>query len=589
MHRDGVEPPLLDDVADVRGALRQVRVVLVDVALHPGRDHRLRSAYMGHLRHGASGAGDRVAARRTSATYTQPRARTTGPAAAVAARGSPGVASVPFPADGPAVTVSRSASWPSIPSLLQHEPQRAGGRPARGAAPGAGGRPRPVHARAAIPILIAPELSALVGRSYPEIAYAVLRRFTAGVLDDARLRALCADAYDFEVPLEHVDGRPLPDAPRPGADRLVQGLRGADDGPLDGRLSWSEDAELVILTATSGDTGSAVAHAYCGVPRRAQRRAVPDRRGLDAPAQADDHARAATSRRSRWTASSTTARRWSSAPSPTPSWAGLRLSSANSINIGRLLPQAVYYVYAYVRLADVAAGEPIVFAVPSGNFGDMMGGVHRLADGAAGPAPRDRDQRQRRGPALPRHRPLREDRPVPDACISNAMNVGHPSNLARLVDLYGGWMDETGLLREPPDLARMRRDLFAVSIPDDETRATIRDAWQRWGVVLEPHGAVGWAGLARFLAQDDAPGDAARGLDRDRPPGEVPRGDPRADRHRPRAAPEPGRDRGARRDLRAARGRLRGVQGRTARAIPLTPRGAPWPSTNPPSAPRRSP
>ena len=95
-------------------------------------------------------------------------------------------------------------------------------------------------------------------------------------------------------------------------------------------------------------------------------------------------------------------------------------------------------------------------------------------------------------------------------CISNAMNVGHPSNLARLVDLYGGWMDETGALREPPDMDALRRDLFAVSVSDEETRATIQETWKRHGVVLEPHGAVGWAGLERFLASPGAPAIRSR-------------------------------------------------------------------------------
>jgi threonine synthase len=92
-------------------------------------------------------------------------------------------------------------------------------------------------------------------------------------------------------------------------------------------------------------------------------------------------------------------------------------------------------------------------------------------------------------------------------CISNAMNVGHPSNLARLVDAYGGWMDETGALREPPDMDALRRDFHAVSISEDETRAAIRDAWERHKTLLEPHGAVGWAGLERFLAASGAPAD----------------------------------------------------------------------------------
>jgi threonine synthase len=183
----------------------------------------------------------------------------------------------------------------------------------------------------------------------------------------------------------------------------------------------------------------------------------------------------------------------------------LRLSSANSINIGRLLPQAVYYVYAYVRLADVSAGEPIVFSVPSGNFGDMMGGVIAwrmglpveqivVATNANDEVPRFL--------ATGTYEKIAPSR----VCISNAMNVGHPSNLARLVDLYGGWMDETGRIREPPDMDALRHDLCAVSVSDDETRTTIRETHERHKVVLEPHGAVGWAGLQRYLAAQDEGG-----------------------------------------------------------------------------------
>jgi len=88
-----------------------------------------------------------------------------------------------------------------------------------------------------------------------------------------------------------------------------------------------------------------------------------------------------------------------------PDLAGLRMSSANSINVGRLLPQSVYYVYAYVRLADVRAMEPIVFSVPSGNFGDMMGGILAMKMGipirgwSSRPTPttRSRGSSRRRG------------------------------------------------------------------------------------------------------------------------------------------------------------------------------------------------
>jgi threonine synthase len=86
-------------------------------------------------------------------------------------------------------------------------------------------------------------------------------------------------------------------------------------------------------------------------------------------------------------------------------------------------------------------------------------------------------------------------------CISNAMNVGHPSNFARVVALFGGWMDEVGNLLKMPDMERMKKELWAVSINDQETRDAIKNAWQKYRLLLEPHGAVGWLGLERYLEQ----------------------------------------------------------------------------------------
>jgi threonine synthase len=177
---------------------------------------------------------------------------------------------------------------------------------------------------------------------------------------------------------------------------------------------------------------------------------------------------------------------------------GLNLSSANSINIGRLLPQAVYYFYAYSKTA--ANGNSIVFSVPSGNFGDLMGGlmamrmglpVHRFVV-----ATNENDE----FPNFMRTGVYEPIRPSKN-CISNAMNVGHPSNLARLFYLYGGQMDEKGMVNKKPDLAAMRKELFAISISDQETRRTIKEAYANHKVLLEPHGAVGWAGLMRYLKE----------------------------------------------------------------------------------------
>jgi threonine synthase len=351
------------------------------------------------------------------------------------------------------------------------------------------------------PALSPADLSALAGRTYPEVAFDVLRRFTVGVLDDERLLDLCKDAYDFEVPIECVVGR----------RHLLRLDRGPTASFKDfaarmmarwmGVLMEQDGSELVILTATSGDTGSAVAHAYHGVPRvrvvvlfpirevsNRQRKQMTTLGGnittLAVNGQFDD-CQALVKR-----------------AFADPDLAGVKLTSANSINIGRLLPQSVYYVYAYVRLCDAAARQPMVFAIPSGNFGDMMGAV--IAKRMGLPIERiviatNANDEVPRFLAEGIYRKIAPSR----VAISNAMNVGHPSNLARLVDVYGGFMDETGEVREEPDLAGMRRDLYAVSISDEETRATIKRVYDQHNVMLEPHGAVGWAGLSQYLRDFD--------------------------------------------------------------------------------------
>jgi threonine synthase len=103
------------------------------------------------------------------------------------------------------------------------------------------------------------------------------------------------------------------------------------------------------------------------------------------------------------------------------------------------------------------------------------------------------------------------------------MNVGHPSNLARLVDLYGGWMDEKGKINIPPDMDAMRRDLWSVSIGDEETREIIRRAWERHHLLLEPHGAVAWAGLERYVQEtkDDGPAVSVETADPAKFPDEI--------------------------------------------------------------------
>jgi len=348
-----------------------------------------------------------------------------------------------------------------------------------------------------IPPLAADLLRRARDLPYPELAAEVLAPYAEGVFTRDELGEICAEAYDFDVPLEHVAGsRHLLRLDR-GPTASFKDFAARFMGRALGRLVHERGKDLVILTATSGDTGSAVAHAFLGVPGIRvlvlfPRLEVSDRQRRQMTTLGGNVATIAVE--GKFDDCQALVKRAFADP-------GLRaidLSSANSINIGRLLPQSVYYIHAAARLADVAGGERVVFSVPSGNFGDLLGGVLAFRGGL--PAARFVISTNAND-EVPRFLASGEYRKIEPSlvCISNAMNVGHPSNLARLVALYGGHLDERGELLRRPDMEALNRDFFATSVDDECTRETIRRAWEDHRVMLEPHGAVGWAGLLRFL------------------------------------------------------------------------------------------
>ncbi|MBN1829537.1 MAG: threonine synthase, partial [Deltaproteobacteria bacterium] len=172
------------------------------------------------------------------------------------------------------------------------------------------------------------------------------------------------------------------------------------------------------------------------------------------------------------------------------------LTSANSINFGRILPQIVYYFYAYAQLCE--RDEEIVFSVPSGNFGNALGCEYARRMGLPVKVlvmPTNENDEFPRFLATGVYRKVSPSR----ACLSNAMNVGHPSNLARFFDLYGGTVDRAGAVHRNPDVETMKRQIYSVSVSDEMTKDCIRSAYERYGLLLEPHGAVGWRGLEIFL------------------------------------------------------------------------------------------
>ncbi|HRY33533.1 MAG TPA: threonine synthase [Bacteroidales bacterium] len=350
-----------------------------------------------------------------------------------------------------------------------------------------------------MPVIIPPvetgQMEHFRNMSYAQIASEVTWKYLEGQIPREILDALTRDAYGFDVPLEHVTDRKYVMRLDQGPTASFKDFAARLMGRLMNYYLSLQNRKLLILTATSGDTGSAVSHAFLGLDNirvvvlfpekevsRRQRKQMTtlghnitvismdgkfdDCQALVKQAFAD------------------------------PVLEGLSLSSANSINIGRLVPQTVYYFYAWSRLSK--PGEKMIFSVPSGNFGDMMGGVMAMKMGL--PVERfiiavngnDEFPRYLESGVYEKIEPSRN-------CISSAMNVGHPSNLARLAALYRGVMDEKGNIRYQADLQTMRKELWSVSVSDQQTRDTIKSAWDSHRLLLEPHGAVGWAGLQEFL------------------------------------------------------------------------------------------
>jgi threonine synthase len=345
-----------------------------------------------------------------------------------------------------------------------------------------------------IPQLSMNDMMALRDKPYWQAALLVAKSFLSGEFPVDILEAIVRDAYNYPVPLEAV-------YPHAFILRLDQGptasFKDFAARMMARLMSYCrpEGERLNILVATSGDTGSAVGEAYKGVAGidvtilyPAGEVSLMQKKQLDTiggnvqamcvDGKFDD-------------CQNLVKEAFADAD-----LAHFNLSSANSINFGRILPQIVYYIYAYAQLAG--AGEEVVVSVPSGNFGDALGCEYARRMGLPVSKLIMPTNENDEFPVFLETGQYRKVSPS-RACISNAMNVGHPSNLARFFELYGGSVDRAGHVYRYPDLEEMRRRIFSISVTDEQTRQTIKSVYERYRVILEQHGAVGWKGLEAYF------------------------------------------------------------------------------------------
>ena len=340
-------------------------------------------------------------------------------------------------------------------------------------------------------------LTSLRNLTYSETAFRIMRVLLAGDIPDNDLESICSDAYDFDVPLEQVYQRKYILRLDRGPTASFKDFAARLMARMMNYFIAGEDRHYTILTATSGDTGSAVAgafhslsninviilypaHEVSDIQRRQMTTLHDNIRVLAVNGKFDD------------------CQRLVKQAFGDRGLDALNLTSANSINIGRLLPQAVYYFHAWAKTSH-DADDKIIFSVPSGNFGNLMGGL--IARSMGLPVRRFIISTNENN-EVPEFLRTGNYKPIIPSlnCISSAMNVGHPGNLARIFALYGGVMDESGTVVMQPDTERMRKDFFGSAISDEQTRMTMKSVYQKYSVILEPHGAVAWRGIENFLS-----------------------------------------------------------------------------------------
>ncbi|MGD9563164.1 MAG: threonine synthase [Pyrinomonadaceae bacterium] len=319
----------------------------------------------------------------------------------------------------------------------------------------------------------------LSGRSNEEIAFDVIRPYIGGSIPDDKLFAICAETVNFPFPLvqisDHISALELFHGPTlafkdVGARFMSRCLR---------LFTEKSQRKTIVVVATSGDTGGAVANGFHGVDGIEVIILYPKGRVSKVQElQLTTLGGNVTTLELRGSFDECQAiAKQALADKDLAEKASI--TSANSINVARWLPQQFYYYFALKQWQ----GEPPVIAVPSGNFGNLASGVLASISGlpvshfiAACNA----------NDVVPEFFETGDYRPKPSVpTLSNAMDVGNPSNFVRILELFD---------RKTPNL---KDRMSAVSISDERTAETMREVHCNYGYTLDPHGAVAYAAMER--------------------------------------------------------------------------------------------
>ncbi len=319
--------------------------------------------------------------------------------------------------------------------------------------------------------------------SFQEIAFETAKLYFGDDIPQNNLKDIVFDAVNFDAPVVDLNNQLSVLELWHGPTLAFKDFGARFMARTLGFFLRNQDQEVHVLVATSGDTGSAVANGFLGVDGIKVHILYPKGKvseiqekqmttlgqnitALEVDGVFDDCQ--AMVKQAFLDASLNQS---------------LYLTSANSINVARLFPQSFYYCHAFAQVAS--NNEKVTFCVPSGNFGNITSGLIAKKMG------------------LPIHHFIaatNANKVVPDyltngqflpvasvPTISNAMDVGNPSNFARMNSLYSG------------DLNAMRNEITAFHYSDEDTEEAIREIHNKFNYIMDPHGAVGYIAAKDYL------------------------------------------------------------------------------------------
>jgi threonine synthase len=326
-----------------------------------------------------------------------------------------------------------------------------------------------------------------------EIAFSVIKPYVGDSIPEKKLFEIVSDTINFPIPLvrlnENIFSLELFHGPTlafkdVGARFMSRCLGYFIDRNAESSL-YHKAGKVTVLVATSGDTGGAVASGFYDVPGIEVVILYPS--GKVSPVQ--EKQLTALGKNIHALEIEGTFDDCQSmvkaAFADEEINKKLFLTSANSINVARWLPQQVYYFFAYKQWPDKA--NPPVISVPSGNFGNICAGMLAKQSGLPVDHFIAACNVNDIVSAYLRSGNLQPNTAIPT--LSNAMDVGNPSNFVRILEVFHH------------EFRELKNNLSSYSITDEETRKAIKDVFEKYNYIPDPHGAVGYLSLQRYLGR----------------------------------------------------------------------------------------